>query len=367
MAKILVYGGTFDPPHKGHRNLVDAAFREAPFDRLLLIPSYIPPHKSHSPSLPFEIRKGLLLDRFGDLPGVEVLDVEQQREGKSYTVDTVQQLEQLYPGDTLHFLIGSDMFLSFERWRCFETLLQKLVLVVGSREEGDLEELRQHRCRMLEKYDCKGIILCSHNPVVCSSSAMRELGDGLAGRIYKHIGKALDVKRARHTFRVAEYASAVAPRFGLDPEQAYLAGLLHDVTRCYPAEWHLNYIQEHGIEVSAEDLQYPHILHQYTGAKFAEAELGVRDPLILEAIRCHTTGKEGMDLFEMLIFFADSCEPGRDYPGVQELRLVGEENIKKGTLAVLKHTTAFLIEKGSPVHSTTAAAQSFLEKELKEE
>ncbi len=361
-----MYGGTFDPPHEGHRNLVDAAFKETAFDRLLLIPSYIPPHKAHSPALPFETRKGLLLDCFGDLPGVEVLDIEQKREGKSYTIDTIHQLEAVYPNGELHFLMGSDMFLSFENWRCFEELLEKLILVVSSREKGDLSQLKAHREMLMREYDCKGIILCNQEPVICSSSAMRELGGGLAGRIYRHIGEALDAKRACHTFRVAEYARQLAFKSGLDPEKAYLAGLLHDATRCYSEEWHRGYIQKHQIPVSSVDLQYPHILHQYTGAKFAEEELGVDDPVILNAIQCHTTGKEQMEPFDMLVFFADSCEPGRNYPDVEELRRLGEQDLKKGTLAVLEHTTAFLIEKGSPVHPRTAAAQMHLQKELNE-
>ncbi len=366
MGNILVYGGTFDPPHSGHRNLVDAALKTAEFERLLLIPSYVPPHKSHCPALPFAIRKGLLLDRFGDLPNVEVSDLEQLREGKSYTVDTVRQLEKQYPQDTLHFLIGSDMFLSFEKWWCFEELLKKLVLVVGSREEGDLPELTCHRERLLSCYECKGIILCTQEAIVCSSSALRQLGNGVAGRVFQHIGRALDVKRACHTFRVADYAASLAPRFGLDAEKAYLAGLLHDATRCYSMEWHLDYCRQYQISLTPTDRNHPSILHQFTAAEFARRELGVKDSTILEAIQCHTTGKEAMQLFDMLIYFADSCEPGRSYPGVEELRRLGEQDLKQGTLAVLNHTTAFLIKKGIPVHSRTAAALKDLQKELKQ-
>ncbi len=367
MGKILLYGGTFDPPHKGHRHLLQAALEQAEFERVFLIPAYVPPHKDRRPALSFEARKGVLKDYFCDIPNLEVLDIEEKLGGKSYTIHTVEALEAQYPNETLYFLMGSDMFLSFEQWVQFETLLKKLILVVGSREEGDYEQLNAQRERLLKQYSCKGILLCSTKPIVCASSEIRNVGGGAAGRVLAYIGEEMDEKRARHTMQVAEYAADLADRLGIDREKAYLAGLLHDCTKFRSDDWHIQYAAEHNLTLSADDLACPQILHQITAPIFARENFGIKDAEILSAIGCHTTGKVKMTDLEMLLFFADSCEPSRTYSGVDQLREAGEDDLKYGTLMLLNHIIAFLKDRNAYLHPLTVAARDDLLKEFKKE
>ncbi len=359
-----MFGGTFDPPHRGHRHLLEEAMKQEPFDRVLLIPAYVPPHKDHRPALSFEKRAGILKDWFGDLPGLEILDVEQKRGGKSFTVDTVAEIRRIYPNDTLYLLIGTDMFLSFETWRRFEELLETVVLLVGSREIGDRQRLEDQKKRLEEKYICKGIILCSMEPVVCASSTIRSAGQGLAEQVLAYISEQMDVKRARHTMMVAEYARQLAAQNGVDEEKAYLAALLHDCTKCYSSEWQIEYAKENGISLSADDLASPQVLHQITAPVFAKNEFGVEDRELLSAIGCHTTGKEKMSPLDLLIFFADSCEMSRDYPGVEDLRKLGQKDLKSGVLALLEHTIAYVKSKNTHLHPQTVAARDDILKEL---
>lgn len=364
MGKILLFGGTFDPPHKGHLHLLESALKQEQFDAVYLIPAYIPPHKDHKPALSFEARKGILLDWFGHIPGLVISDIEQQRGGRSYTVDTVAAVQAEHPTDALYLLIGSDMFLSFETWCRFEVLLKQVVLLVGTREKGDRPQLEAHKSHLEECYNCKGIILCTMEAVVCASSDLRAVGNGLAERALAHIGAELDVKRARHTLQVADYARWLAPSVGVDPEQAYLAGLLHDCTKCYSNEWQVQYAKENGLSLTAEDLACPQIFHQLTAPIFAQKSLGVQDEQILSAIGCHTTAKPAMTPLEMLLFFADSCEPSRTYPGVQQLRKAGEADLKQGTLMLIDHVITSLKDKNAFLHPQTVAAKNYLLKEL---
>lgn len=364
MRKTLLFGGTFDPPHKGHLHLLRSAMEHEQFDRIILIPAFIPPHKDHKPALSFEARKGVLEDWFAEIPGLEISDLEEQRGGRSFTVDTVETLLAENPQDELYLLVGSDMFLSFETWRRFEDLLQMVKLIVGSREIGDFDQLKAYKNKLETVYTCKGIILCNMEPIVCASSSLRASGNGLAHRVLEHIGNELDVKRTRHTMQVADYAKKLSVVHDVDAEKAYLAGLLHDCTKCYPTEWHLHYAAENSIELKEEDLACPQVLHQITGAVFAEKELGASDSEILSAISCHTTGKAMMTPLEMLLFFADSCEPSRNYPGVEALRTVGEADLKQGTLMLIEHLMAHLNEKNAFLHPKTKEAKESLLKEL---
>ncbi len=364
MGNILVYGGTFDPPHKGHRHLLQAALGQVDFDRVFLIPAYIPPHKNHRPALSFDARTGFLKDYFSDIPNLEVLDIEEKLGGKSYTIHTVEALEKLFPGETLHFLMGTDMFLGFEKWVRFEELLQKLVLVVGPRERGDTERLSAQKQRLMEMYACKGIILCSMEAVPCASSEIRSGSNGVVGTVLSYVGAELDEKRARHTMQVADYAVTLAEKNGLDVQKSYLAGLLHDCTKCYPTQWHIDYAGKHGVVLTEDDLACPQVLHQITAPLFAREKFGVTDGEILSAIGCHTTGKPGMSLADMVLFFADSCEPSRSYPGVDALRKAGEADLKRGTLYLLEHVTAFIKESKAYLHPQTKEARNDLIKEL---
>lgn len=364
MGKILLFGGSFDPPHKGHRHLLTEALRQEAFDRVFLIPSYIPPHKEHRPALSFEARRGILTDWFGDIPGMEILDLEQKRGGRSYTADTVEAIQERFPADTLYLLIGSDMFLSFEKWNRFEALLQHVILLVGAREPGDRPKLEAYRDFLQTHYKYKGIILCSMEAVPCASSTLRAAGGGLAERALEHIGRELTVERARHTMRVADYAVSLAAHCGVDPQKAYLAGLLHDCTKCYSDDWQKRYLAQNGIALSKDDLSCPQIFHQLTAPLFANQVLGAEDKEILSAIGCHTTGKPGMNRLGMLLFFADSCEPSRSYPGVEALRRAGEQDLKAGVLLLFNHLILHLIKKNDFLHPQTLEARNSLLKEL---
>ena len=114
--KIGIYGGTFDPPHLAHMAAARAAMDQLELDRLLIIPDQEPPHKglpadAASPQQRLEMAD-LMADGLG--PKAEASDLELNREGKSYTADTLEQLHQSFPGDELWLLMGTDMFLTIE-------------------------------------------------------------------------------------------------------------------------------------------------------------------------------------------------------------------------------------------------------------
>lgn len=366
MGNLLIFGGTFDPPHKGHLHLLQTAVEQVQCDRVLLIPAYQPPHKDHHPALSFENRVEALKAWFGEIPNLEISDVEQKRGGKSFTYETVDTLRALYPEDTLHLLIGTDMFLSFESWKCFEQLLETTVLVVGSREVGDRPALEKQKEHLLSRYKCKGILLCSMEPLVFASSALRSMGDGIAEKILGYISENLDFKRVRHTLMVADYARNLAEKNGIDPQKAYLAGLLHDCTKTkwQSKQWHIDYAKENGVVLSEDDLASPQVLHQITAPIFAQKTFGVEDLEILSAIGCHTTGKANMSPLDRLIFVADSCEPSRDYAGVEALREIAEQDLNLATLRLLERTIDIINIKNEHLHPQTLVAMREISKEL---
>lgn len=114
MARIGIYGGSFNPPHLGHIFAARKARQLLGLDKILLIPAAIPPHKAVAEGSPDgETRFALTQLAIAGETGMEVSRIELDRPGPSYTVDTLRKLRECYPQDELYLLMGTDMFLSF--------------------------------------------------------------------------------------------------------------------------------------------------------------------------------------------------------------------------------------------------------------
>ena len=144
--KLLLFGGTFDPPHIGHKNPLRGAMQAVQPDLTIVMPAGVPPHKAASmtPGMWRYEMCACFLALEKECGGrIEISDWEIHRQGRNYTIDTVTMLEQKYPGAELYLSVGSDMLLTFTEWRRWPELLQKASLVVESRCEGDMGALHR--------------------------------------------------------------------------------------------------------------------------------------------------------------------------------------------------------------------------------
>ena len=131
--RIGIFGGTFNPPHKGHKRMALEMMRAASLDKILIIPTFTPPHKT-APELAGTEDRMKMCELLFSEDCFEVSGIEIRREGKSYTVDTVSELKKLYPDDELFLIIGSDMLLTFHEWRKPFEILSMVTLCVATRE-----------------------------------------------------------------------------------------------------------------------------------------------------------------------------------------------------------------------------------------
>ena len=126
--KIILFGGTFDPPHNGHMTLLAGAIEAVRPDLVLVEPAGTPPHKRAGGTS--AAHRLAMCECFRPLFPELVLDTtEIARGGKSYTIDTVRQMNVRYPGAQLYFPMGSDMLLWFRNWAAYRELLRRVVLV----------------------------------------------------------------------------------------------------------------------------------------------------------------------------------------------------------------------------------------------
>ena len=162
------------------------------------------------------------------------------------------------------------------------------------------------------------------------------------------IAARLSPRRRDHAHRVAAEAVVLARRFGASPEKAELAGLLHDYCRELSDEETLAAAARYGITVSPVEARRPKkILHGPVAA--AElAELGL-DPDVAAAIRLHTVGAAGMTALEKCVYLADYLEPGRAFPGVDEVRELATTSLHRALGAAARLSLLDVIGRGRGV------------------
>ncbi len=167
-------------------------------------------------------------------------------------------------------------------------------------------------------------------------------------------------KRLAHSLSVADDAVRIAKIYGADEEKAYVAGLLHDVTKQESIENQLLMAAEFGIILSSFERAAPKLLHAKTAPEIMRRDFGIEDEEILDAVRFHTTGKAGMSLLGKIIYAADYVEPLRDFKGVEKLRKLVDKDLDEALIAALEMTICDILKDGKLLHSDTVNARNEL-------
>lgn len=177
------------------------------------------------------------------------------------------------------------------------------------------------------------------------------------------VSSQMPAKRWEHTKGVMETAVILADRFGADPVKAELAAILHDVAKYWPVQKLQQMMVEHAL--SEELLRYDKQLwHAEVGAFVAEHEYGVTDTDVLNAIRYHTSGRVGMTLLDKVVCLADYMEPGRDFPGVNNIRELANHSLEEALAAGFDSTIGHLLSRRQIIFPLTVLARNDLIKQL---
>lgn len=143
--KTGIFGGAFNPVHNGHVHLAREAVEQLKLRRLLIIPTFESPHKA-TELAPFDDRAEMCRLAFSGISekcGVEVLDIERQMGGVSYTINTLRELKRLYPDEQFFLLIGGDMLYSFRNWFKYESILKECKVCAVARGGDSLTDMME--------------------------------------------------------------------------------------------------------------------------------------------------------------------------------------------------------------------------------
>lgn len=167
------------------------------------------------------------------------------------------------------------------------------------------------------------------------------------------IKERLSEYRYIHSMNVAKRARELAKIYGVDEDKAYLAGVLHDITKETDSDIQEKYIEDYGIILSDLEKMNKKVYHQMSGAGYVRTVLGIEDKAVLSGIRYHTTGHADMTDFEMIIYLADLTSAERSYPDVELVRELTDKSLLDGMLYALRFIITDLADKDSLIHPDT--------------
>lgn len=168
---IALFGGTFAPPHLGHVHAVETVLRELNPDRVLIMPTAIPPHKVKVGGDTPEIRLEMCRAAFGQLDKTEVSSYEIDKGGVSYTVETLEHLRNAE--NKIYLLCGSDMFLTLDSWYRAERIFELASIVCMPRYDSDFERLSAKKRIYEEKFNAD-VCVIETDALELSSTEVRE-------------------------------------------------------------------------------------------------------------------------------------------------------------------------------------------------
>lgn len=388
--KLLLFGGTFDPPHLGHAALLRHAIEAVAPDRVIVMPAGTPPHKAASQT-PGTWRYAMCAGFLDIDARIARSRYEIDRPGKSYTVCTVEYLKQRWPGATIYLAIGSDMLLSFTEWYQWQRLLRLVTLVAQSRDDAEtaamqpaIEALRaaggkvlflpvsvlrlsssELRTAAAEGEDISSLVLPGAQQVITMHHLYRKGIPAVIDADYcKKLAKRnLSEKRYTHTLNVAKLAKKLAKRYGADPDKAQIAGLLHDICKERPKPELLQMLRENAIMTDNAAEKPAGIWHAAAAMVYLKNELGIEDEEILGAVRWHTSGRAKMTTLEKIIYMADMCSAERSYREVDELRALLKVDLDRALTKALAYSIGWLKEEKRDIDPDSAAALAWMKQE----
>lgn len=375
MARIGLYGGTFNPIHNGHIGVCRQAVAQLGLDTLHLMPTFVPPHKAAPGLVDGKDRLAMCQLAVRDEAHIVADDYELNKGGVSYSVETIRALRERYPEDALFLVMGTDNFLGFTEWYRWKEIGSLCTLAVASREMDDKDKLQQQAQKLAADYGIHTVFLDNAVRVISSTEIRRAFESNepcdmvppavaeyiVKNRLYgarwqempleqmrEAIRPLMSAKRYRHSLGVEKEAVRLANLYGEDPHKAAVAGILHDCCKELPLEEALQTVQRSDIMTDIIFEKQPHLIHGFS-ASCILSRYGVADEDIANAVRYHTVARRGMSRLEQIVYLADLTEEGRDYPDVETMRRLTNASLEAGMRHALCFTMAKLIRQERPI------------------
>lgn len=391
MSRIAILGGTFNPIHNGHLQMAAAVMKTNQFDQILFMPSGDPPHKKGEQIIDKKHRLAMCEAAVLPYSQYAISNLELNRTGYTYTLDTINVLEQTHPENRYTMIIGADSLMQLDQWHHYDELLRLCPFIVINRPGYPSSQLLKQIQLFEEKHHAQIEIIEMPDSSISSSEIRKRDAqhlsithlvpkgvadymvlfqlyqensvEGLISDYQEKVGKSLSKKRFAHSISVMNTAAKLAEIYDVNINKAKIAGLLHDCGKSLTDEQKLKMCEENGLSISNVERNLPDLLHAKLGALIAKKDYQIDDQEILDAIASHTTGKPNMTILDKIIFIADYIEPLRNQASnLEECRHLVQKSLDETLVKILHDTLAYLNEKSAQIDLMTQTTYEYYEK-----
>ena len=315
MKNIILFGGAFDPIHSGHINMAEKASKQLQAD-VFFIPARISVWKKESAPIEDKIKMVELAINESELKSKFHIS-RYEADSKSdinYTINTVKYFKEQHPDSHLYLLIGTDQVNSFHKWKKAEEIVSLCTVIYFERPDIELDNKNIEKFKMMK---------ISGGTVLASSTDIRELKSLdapdsvieyiISNNLYfiNKIKSYMSESRFIHTLSVARLSYEIAKANRLnDAKKTIIAALLHDIGKEMPMDKQISIMKKHYPEYLE---LHPVIYHQFISEYLAKKDFNISDPVILDAIKYHTTANKDMSEVAIIVHCADKIEPTRGF------------------------------------------------------
>ncbi|MBP7795460.1 MAG: nicotinate (nicotinamide) nucleotide adenylyltransferase [Elusimicrobiales bacterium] len=352
---IIVFGGSFDPPHSYHIKLLKAAIKRIRPEKIIIIPTYLSPFKSRH-TADYEHRKKMIsLMLIKHHINFEINDFEYKKRRRVYTYEIARYMAKRYKNSDLYFLMGSDSFKEFERWKRYRDILKYFHIVVGIRKGYPIK--RKYNAIILkEKFDNISSTDLRMKMFTTDYSGLDSYvkkyitDNGLYySDIINRVKNIVTRERFDHILSTVKLAIKLAKQYEVDITKAFLSALLHDSAKDMSIKKQLSLIEKAGIKI--KDIEKikamaPNIIHQWASAAVAKKIFNIKDTEILSAISKHTTGDKKMSLLDKIIYVSDFASEKRSFKEAVEIREIAFKDIENAFVKTRDYKREFVKKNG---------------------
>ncbi len=355
--KILVFGGSFDPVHKGHVAMLRKALKEVKPDVAHVVPAYHSPFKAKSPT-PFKVRMQMAKAAFASL-GKNIVfdDYELKRGGKTYSYQLVEYLQKRYENPEIFLLVGTDCLNDLHAWKNPEYIFKHATVVAGKRKgftqnkvnfkhiflPGQFPKMSSTRVRA--HILASGAVPEDKVPAAVGKVILKNDLYGLD--VHRWLKAHLKPNRYIHSISVAELCAVLSDIYDVPVEKAVQAGILHDAGKGFSGPELIKFCKEHKIKVPYFDdicRAEPLLLHSYVSAWIAKHHFGTKDKDVLDAITEHTLGNLDMTTLSKILFVADISSKDRKYKDAFVIRTLAMQDLERALVYAANRKLWFTID-----------------------
>lgn len=385
--KLGIMGGTFDPIHNGHLKIAELALKNYNLDKVVFIPSGSPNFKQEKLITNKNYRLEMIKIAIKDNPNFLVSSLEVDKNGITYSYDTINTLKKLLNKDvSLYFIIGADNALDILNWHNGLKLIKQCNFIVFNRPgTQNLESA----ITILNKNYSANFSLMQIDEINISSTLIRsnieqniEIEKFVPSDLTRYIKEnylynyksfinliksstesILSEYRFLHTQNVAKVAIELAKIHKVNPKKAEIAAYLHDYAKEISKEEALNFCDKRNLFLDSMLRSKISLAHGMIGSVMAFEYFGIDDIDILNAIQYHTTGRKNMSDLEKIIYLSDCIEPSRpNFKELEKIRLSTYIDLNKAMLYALNMSKRLNSKKGFTVHKKTIEAINYFKK-----